>query len=61
MVDIHCHILPGLDDGSKSMDESVAMAEMAVEDGVTHIIGTPHAHPAHKFDVQTNLRLRDEL
>jgi len=61
MVDIHCHILPGLDDGSTSFEMSCAMAEMAVEDGVTHIIGTPHAHPAHKFDVETNLRLRDEL
>jgi protein-tyrosine phosphatase len=61
MVDIHCHILPGIDDGSKSFEESCAMAEMAIEDGVTHVIGTPHAHPAHKFDVETNLRLRDEL
>jgi protein-tyrosine phosphatase len=61
MVDIHCHILPGIDDGAKTFEESCAMAEMAVEDGVTHIIGTPHAHPAHKFDVEVNRKLRDEL
>jgi protein-tyrosine phosphatase len=61
MVDIHCHILPGLDDGSKSFDESCAMAEMALEDGVTHVIGTPHAHPQFKFDFERNLHLRDEL
>ena len=61
MVDIHCHILPGIDDGSTSFETSCAMAEMAIEDGVTHIIGTPHAHPAHKFDVEVNRKLRDEL
>ncbi len=37
------------------------MAEMAVEDGVTHIIGTPHASPEHAFSLETNRRLRDEL
>ncbi len=61
MVDIHCHILPGIDDGSKTFEESCAMAEMAIEEGVTHVIGTPHAHPAHNFDLETNLRLRDKL
>jgi protein-tyrosine phosphatase len=49
MVDIHCHILSGLDDGAESLDMSLAMAEMAVEDGVTHIIATPHASPNHEF------------
>ncbi|MFC1549263.1 tyrosine-protein phosphatase [Nitrospirota bacterium] len=42
MIDIHCHILPGIDDGPKTMDESVSMARMAVEDGVTDIVATPH-------------------
>jgi len=49
MVDIHCHILSGLDDGAESLDMSVAMAEMAAEDGITHIIATPHASPNHEF------------
>jgi protein-tyrosine phosphatase len=49
MVDIHCHILPGLDDGAESLDVACAMAETAIEDGVTHIIGTPHASQDHKF------------
>ncbi len=61
MVDIHCHILPGIDDGSKSFEESCAMAEMAIEDGITHVIGTPHAHPQYKFDYERTRRLRDEL
>jgi len=61
MVDIHCHILPGIDDGPKSMEEACAMAEMAVADGITHVIGTPHAHPEHAFDIERNRGLRDEL
>ena len=45
MIDIHCHILPGLDDGAESLDVSIAMAEMAVADGVTHMVCTPHITP----------------
>src|SRR5438876_3788708 len=42
MVDIHCHILPGVDDGASDMDASLAMASRAVEDGIDTIIATPH-------------------
>ena len=42
MVDIHCHILPNLDDGSSCLEESVAMARLAAASGVTDIITTPH-------------------
>jgi protein-tyrosine phosphatase len=41
-VDIHCHILPGVDDGARDWDESVAMAKLAAADGTTTIIATPH-------------------
>jgi protein-tyrosine phosphatase len=41
-VDIHCHLLPGIDDGPDDWDESVAMARMAADDGTTTIIATPH-------------------
>jgi protein-tyrosine phosphatase len=61
VIDIHCHILPGLDDGPDSMEMSIAMAEMAVADGVTHVIGTPHAHPQHVFDPAKIKERRDEL
>jgi len=49
MIDIHCHILPGLDDGAESVEVACAMAEMAIEEGITHVIGTPHASPNHEF------------
>lgn len=43
MVDIHCHILPGLDDGATDMDEALLMARMAAQSGTRTIIATPHA------------------
>lgn len=42
IVDIHCHILPKLDDGSPNLEESLKLADAAVEDGITHILATPH-------------------
>lgn len=42
LVDIHCHLVPGIDDGAQSWAESLEMARMAVEDGITTIIATPH-------------------
>lgn len=42
MIDIHCHILPCIDDGSKSIDETLEMARIAVDEGIHHIIATPH-------------------
>jgi protein-tyrosine phosphatase len=50
MVDLHCHILPGLDDGAKTVEESLAMAEDAIADGITHVVGTPHASADYPFD-----------
>ena len=48
MIDLHCHILPGVDDGAKNMEQSIAMAKLAVEEGITHILATPH-HQAHNW------------
>lgn len=61
MIDIHCHILPGLDDGAETMDVAFDMAEMAIADGVTHVIGTPHASPDHPFIPELVKQRRDEL
>jgi protein-tyrosine phosphatase len=61
MVDIHCHILPGLDDGADTLETSIQMAEMAIADGVTHIVGTPHANSQFEFDPELIRKRRDEL
>lgn len=42
LVDIHCHLLPDIDDGAADWDESLAMARMAVADGICSIVVTPH-------------------
>jgi protein-tyrosine phosphatase len=50
VVDIHSHILPEVDDGSKSWDISVAMCRMAAADGITHQVATPHANDRYHYD-----------
>ena len=42
MIDLHCHILPGVDDGAASLQESLSMAEQAIAQGITHLLCTPH-------------------
>lgn len=42
MIDLHSHILPALDDGSSSVEESIAMARQAVADGIRTVVATPH-------------------
>jgi len=42
MIDLHCHILPSIDDGARNWDESLAMARLAAREGITHILATPH-------------------
>ena len=55
LVDIHCHILPGIDDGSKDWETSIRLARDAVKDGITHAVCTPHMlngkYINHKKDV----------
>jgi protein-tyrosine phosphatase len=50
MVDIHCHILPGIDDGSKSWEMTAEMCRVAVQDGTTHIVATPHCNDEFDYD-----------
>jgi len=42
MIDLHCHILPNIDDGARSWEESLNMARLAASVGITHILATPH-------------------
>jgi len=50
MVDLHHHLLPGLDDGSPDLATSIAMARQAADDGITHVVATPHASSRYSFD-----------
>jgi protein-tyrosine phosphatase len=50
MVDLHHHLLPGLDDGSPDLKTSVAMARMAADDGITRVVATPHASGTWPFE-----------
>ena len=61
MVDIHCHILPALDDGAAEESVAVEMARMAAADGITHIVATPHSNYEFRFDPEVNRRKRDQL
>ena len=50
MIDIHAHILPDLDDGSENLEESLEMAELAVQSGVKIIVATPHSNQMGRFE-----------
>lgn len=50
MIDIHSHILPGIDDGPITLGESVSMIQIAFASGTTDIVATPHANPQYRFD-----------
>ncbi len=45
MIDIHTHILPGMDDGAVNLDQSLEMIDVAVQNGITAIVATPHMLP----------------
>ena len=45
LIDIHSHILPGLDDGSSNMEQSLRMLEIAYKEGISTIVATPHNMP----------------
>jgi protein-tyrosine phosphatase len=61
MVDLHCHILPGLDDGPATIEESIAMAELAIADEITHVVATPHSNSRYLFDFSRVRQLCEEL
>jgi protein-tyrosine phosphatase len=52
MIDLHCHILPGLDDGARDLPDSVAMARQAQEDGIAIVCATPHIRHDHDVHIE---------
>jgi protein-tyrosine phosphatase len=64
MIDLHSHILPGLDDGSPSLSESLEMARLAVADGTTHMACTPHIvpgmYPNNTENITRSVRLLEQ-
>jgi protein-tyrosine phosphatase len=61
MIDIHSHILPGVDDGSPSMQTSIEMLQMAAGGGTTDIVATPHKNLVFPYDAATIHRVFMEL
>ena len=58
-IDIHCHLLPNMDDGPDDWQESLAMAKIAVDDGVSAIIATPHQ--SGNYPANTAVKIRAQL
>lgn len=55
MIDLHTHILPGVDDGSKTVEDAVAFARLAVEDGTRKIVATPHCKEGFYFNTRAEI------
>lgn len=56
MIDLHCHFIPGVDDGPQTVHEAVDLAEMAVADGIRLSVLTPHVHPTRYSNTRSSLR-----
>src|SRR5204862_1513848 len=51
MIDLHCHLLPALDDGPRDISDTVAMARQGAADGIEVICATPHIRQDHDVDI----------
>jgi protein-tyrosine phosphatase len=63
MIDLHCHLLPGLDDGATDLADAVAMAQQAAQAGVTQVCATPHIrhdHDVRIYELTDRVALVDE-
>jgi protein-tyrosine phosphatase len=61
LIDLHCHILPGIDDGPVNVDFSVAMARRAADAGINVIVATPHVRSDHRTEPRAIASAVDEL
>lgn len=58
MIDIHCHILNGIDDGARDIETSVQMCRIAEQNGIKHIVATPHTNTVD--NIERFIKARDE-
>ena len=61
MIDLHTHILPGIDDGARTLDDALEMARAFVADGVTAIAATPHVRDDFPTSADVMLHAVDAL
>ncbi len=61
MIDIHCHVLPGVDDGAPDEATALAMCRLAAESGTTDLVATPHANTQFAFSPEVNEQKRARL
>lgn len=61
MFDLHYHLLYGVDDGPKSIEDSLAMAEASIAEGTTHIVCTPHLNHTYQFRPEANQQALDRI
>jgi len=55
VIDLHCHLLPGVDDGAQSDFDTIALFKLAIADGIKHMTLTPHVHPGRYENNRNNL------
>jgi len=61
MIDLHCHVLPGIDDGPATLEDSLALARAAAAAGIATIVATPHVSRHHRNDAATIAARVDEV
>ena len=61
MIDVHCHVLPGIDDGAQSLEDALALARACAATGVTHLYATPHVYVGRWENRRSTIREQYEL
>ncbi len=61
MIDVHCHILPLIDDGAGSWEVAEKMCAIALADGITHLVATPHANSFYEYNRDVSSGMLTEL